>query len=646
MSMQIRNIVLWNAKGDRRELTFELGQMNIITGESSTGKSALIDIVDYCMAAGECRVPGVIRRTVAWYGLHLQIGNQELFIARKAPDNGAKTSFVVYFEEGVRLQVPQFSDLRGTGNFEALEELLTRKVGISPNLNIPPEYATRDDLEATIRHALKFCFQPQYEIASRSILFHRQSEPFMAQAIVDTMPYFLGAVREDFLTRQDELRRTRRELKRAERRAAEEQSVGTGGLDRGLAMLAEAQDVGLVGPGTPPTTLADLRQRLQVAQEWRPEAPPVPPGSAIAGLQGEVAQLEEERLKLNDEIRAVGAFAHQLEGFSVEASEQKVRLESIGLVDVEEPASTCPVCRQSVVTEIPSADAVRESLNEIGSRLAAFSGDRPALHEYIEKQRTSLESIENRLRERRQAIAALRANEAVSLSKIDPTAAQAFVAGRIQLYLESLAAIEEKSSDDSMLSTLRDKIRDLETELDEPGVERRVRSILNQISDPMKTWAQKLDLEYKNSPLRLDWKRLTLIADTDDGELPLSQMGSGKNWVGYHLLAHIALHSYFAGKRRPVPRFLFLDQPTQVFYPPEDDAEGKVDKLKDSDKEAVHRMFEWIRDRVAEMSDFQVIITDHADLSDSYFQDAILEKWRGNKKLIPEEWLPSGGPLP
>lgn len=47
--------------------------MNVITGASKTGESALIDVVDYCDGNGECRVPeGPIRRAVSWFGLRLK----------------------------------------------------------------------------------------------------------------------------------------------------------------------------------------------------------------------------------------------------------------------------------------------------------------------------------------------------------------------------------------------------------------------------------------------------------------------------------------------------------------------------------------------------------------------------------------------
>jgi len=45
MSMQILNIVLYGHDGRQRTLSLRAGGVNVITGASKTGKSALIDIV-------------------------------------------------------------------------------------------------------------------------------------------------------------------------------------------------------------------------------------------------------------------------------------------------------------------------------------------------------------------------------------------------------------------------------------------------------------------------------------------------------------------------------------------------------------------------------------------------------------------------
>ena len=48
MTLQIRSISIYSRGGERRDVKFRLGALNIVTGASKTGKSALLDIVDYC----------------------------------------------------------------------------------------------------------------------------------------------------------------------------------------------------------------------------------------------------------------------------------------------------------------------------------------------------------------------------------------------------------------------------------------------------------------------------------------------------------------------------------------------------------------------------------------------------------------------
>jgi Protein of unknown function (DUF3732) len=77
-------------------------------------------------------------------------------------------------------------------------------------------------------------------------------------------------------------------------------------------------------------------------------------------------------------------------------------------------------------------------------------------------------------------------------------------------------------------------------------------------------YASRLQLEHGENSLRLDQKNLTVVADTVYGPLSLPQIGSGENWVGYRVAAHLALHKLFRTLDRPVPAFLMLDQPSQA----------------------------------------------------------------------------------
>ena len=59
MKFYIDSILLWPKKANLtyRRVKFEPDKINIITGASRTGKSAIIPIIDYCLGSGKCTIP-------------------------------------------------------------------------------------------------------------------------------------------------------------------------------------------------------------------------------------------------------------------------------------------------------------------------------------------------------------------------------------------------------------------------------------------------------------------------------------------------------------------------------------------------------------------------------------------------------------
>lgn len=179
----------------------------------------------------------------------------------------------------------------------------------------------------------------------------------------------------------------------------------------------------------------------------------------------------------------------------------------------------------------------------------------------------------------------------------------------------------------------------LEELLSDERIQERLTSISTLLGNRMTEWSKKLLLEHSDAPLRLDLKKLTVIADTVDGPIPMIRMGSGENWVSYHLISHLALHEWFVKRNRPVPGFLFLDQPSQVYFPPERDVDGTLSSGKEEDRLAVIRMFRLVLDVVGELAPgLQVVITEHADIAEDWYQSAVAQRWRNGVKLVPEDW--------
>lgn len=62
---------------------------------------------------------------------------------------------------------------------------------------------------------------------------------------------------------------------------------------------------------------------------------------------------------------------------------------------------------------------------------------------------------------------------------------------------------------------------------------------------------------------------MTIIFDRTDRPVPMSRTGGGENHLAYHLSALLALHLFASKNNCPIPQFLLIDQPTQVYFPSE-----------------------------------------------------------------------------
>jgi hypothetical protein len=645
LSIQIAKLILYSTSGQIRELVFRIGALNILTGASKTGKSAVIDILDYCTGRSECYVAdGVIRKHVAWYAVLFHQGQSQILVARKNPAPGEKTSPEIYLERGTHIALPALDALHKNSTVEAVEKFLAAALGISENEHRPPEGQTRAPLEANFRHALIFSIQDQDDIDSKRILFHRQADNWVAQAIKDTFPYFLGAIDENHLLRQAQLDAARRQLRQLERQARDAQSIDSDEFPRARALFDEAKQFGLISERLAPITYEIVIGALRDAarDDYVRDEMVVSDGEDIlAGLRNERHQLRAELERVKAEIRSTRLFSSESTGYERETREQRARLSAVGLVkNGNHDGRQCPLCESTLQSPVPAVTQVARSLREVSNQLQAVEMENPRLQARLISLQKEEELLGTRLRESQQRMnERLRENEILKVQQ-DNFILQARVIGKIAQYLDTAANTQDDSSLNQALETARSRVAILEQDLDADNAQERVDTYLNIIGRYMSTYSADLDLEHRGSQLRLDIKNLTVIADTLDGPVPLYRMGSGENWVGYHVLAHLALHKWFRQKGRPVPSFLIFDQPSQAHYPPERDAEGSISVLGDEDKTAVMQLFKLISVAAQELAPgLQIIVMDHADLKDSWFETAVVERWRGGKKLIPSEWI-------
>jgi hypothetical protein len=65
--------------------------------------------------------------------------------------------------------------------------------------------------------------------------------------------------------------------------------------------------------------------------------------------------------------------------------------------------------------------------------------------------------------------------------------------------------------------------------------------------------------------------------------------------------------------------------------------------VPDDDRHRVLQMFTLIFEAVEAVAPgLQVILIEHADINEDWYRDAVIERWRGGKKLVPEDWKREG----
>lgn len=634
--MQIRELVLYGYNGQIRHLTFKLGEVNIITGKSQSGKSVIGDIIDYCLGGTSCNIAdGKVRDNVSWYGLLLQLDSEQIFVARKNPDHGDDTTAYCYIEIGESVEIPHTCQWESNANVIGLEEILSRRIGISENIHRPPEGQSRLAVSANIRHALYYCFQKQTEIATNESLFHKQSEDFITQTIRDTIPYFLGIVSEEALALVSERSILTRQRTLEKRKLGENQELIGGGLQRAISLLSEAKAVGLISTEVEPdyNDYPGLTKLLQGLTQWQPTDIYEVGMDRLTYLQSGLEYCYQELEEIESNIFKAKKFIDESSGYEEEASQQRVRLESIGLFEqLNFNNGMCPFCSGVLTSPLPSIEMVKASILNLDKAIANVTREKPRLQEFI----TGLEQERQRKQEEisniKSEIDGIYEQQEESQKIKDLNSRRARVIGRVSLWVESVRNDVDYGKSEQKILELESRLKEIEQLLDRDSVEERKQSILSRMQIDMTEWAKELQLEHSGNPYRLDLKQVTVVVDKAERPVPLRQLGSGANWVGVHLITYFALQKFFIDANRPVPRFLFLDQPSQVYFPSES---GK----KKTDWYRVRGIYDFIFKRVEEMKEgLQVIIVDHANFDDVKFKDHILENWHDEENLIPREW--------
>ncbi|WP_189351566.1 DUF3732 domain-containing protein [Zhihengliuella salsuginis] len=606
----------------------------------------MLDIVEYCLGRNTVTIPtGVISDHASWYYVLLQFSNERLLICRPNPET-ASTNRAMVRTGGLGLTPPNFRELEVNADTEVLKDALTERLEIQSFTVDPENGSLRHPFDVSIRQALFYCFQSQGEIASRDVLFHRQVDNSIKTMIRDSLPYFLGAatpeqsaIRRQLIAARRTLQRTQNRIQAGETDLEQQDSRVTHLLESAVGLDMLPSDA-VIGAGERVRTLLESILKYQFD------------GSSTENTVGSKRrrELTEEGRTLRSRIREVDDRLDLLSSLQVEQSDsqsegqyQTERLRALDLLVPKseisnDDSSVCPLCDQGLDHPDETLDDLRQLLNALEDRLKASKGIASRRQATIERLKRSREPLVEALRDNVVELDALAQQDSAIAAGREQRERIAYLQGRVSQELErGVGAVSGLTELRSAEHRYRGQLSRLEEISEQNDPAAALRAAIDSVSDLMTDYARYLQLEGSDHYVCLDPVELTVAVQRPGGRVPLGRMGSAENWVGYHLVAHLALHHWFATNDRPVPGFLMFDQPTQAFFP-----EEVVDAAddEDADWEAVRRQFTLMRDVVGALDgDLQVIVCDHANLSDNWFQDAVVENWRNGVAFIPADWI-------
>ena len=661
MQLTILKIILWSKNTDLRPrvIPFEPGKINVISGESGTGKSTLTWIVDYCLGSEKCSIPvGLIRDLTGWFGLHLKLANTEMIIARRNPEDQQSTTDL-YWNEGLKLEVPAIVQKNAR-----VDDLKNRfnQIAHLPSLDFSTDDVVGYAGRPSSRDMAAFNFQPQHIVANPYTFFFKADTTEHREKLRIIFPLVLGSIDATTLAKQRELKDAEREYDKLRRELEARTTAARAWEAEVESYYLQAKGLGLLADSPSPGPawgldkyLLELRRVPDSVRQM--DLPEVREGTHEAAtgefvrVAAEEDQLAQDTGSLKRRLDKIDQLSASLNDYGSSFTSQEDRLEGVGWLEEKlRDNHECPVCAavhtdgNTRLTELQTLAREMKSL-AVSVRQAPAKLDQEQAN--LRQELRDKETLLSRARQKRKFLEERTAAFAAQRQRVRQI--YLFV-GRVEQALENVMSSRNVDDLQDKAKALAERLSRLRRELDGKSRQDRLNAAIDKVSARIADYAKSLRLEHATENVRLNTRELTLQFRPLSGRTDfLWEVGSGQNWVGYHLAGLLALHEHFNGlPQNPVPRFLMIDQPSQVYFPEawptmDQTPGGNKPSERSPDIEGVRRIFAALSEFITVLKgQFQVIVTEHAGSITWQGIDNVhlVANWREGHDdfLIPAEW--------
>lgn len=661
MKFQLLNLIVWPKSQEfaPKIVPFKLGQVNVITGASRTGKSAIIPIIDYCLASSDCFIPiDTIRDYASWYGVVFQTDIEQILISRKVP-NGNKVSNDFYLSRGTFVSIPPVikePNEKADGIKHILNTIASVpyfSLGGGENENENESFQAR----LGFRDLMALVFQNQDIVANQNILFYKTHSHEHRERLRNWFPFILGAENIEVLSARHRLQSIEKRLNQLRKEFEKVKNVSGSWMANMLGHLKVAHEYGIleneVSDETEPEDLLLIAKNIfeNIPEYSKTKFDNI----EVANKEILDLELKEERISFQIGVakKRLGDVKRLKSGFvdyGISQSKRADRLHiSQWLESISSESLACPACGS---TEHP------RTTNELSKVITAFKKYEDQSRKVAEVP-TSFAREEDRIKLELQKLLdekekyqkrfdLLMARDEIAQEEFQSKKSMFLFLGHLKASMETFEKLVDGGELQKEISILEKEYSDLIKLVDRETVQKLINKAVATISQGILNHLTTLDVEdkYRKIAPKFSTKDLNISVLSNDGHWHfLAEVGSASNWVAFHIGLMCSLQEYFLELDSScVPSFVIFDQPSQVYFPKlkrSDENDEYDPQYENEDIKAVKSMFTTLAKSVlVNRGGWQCIILDHADSSIYGDIEGVYEvaEWRNGEKLIPEEW--------
>lgn len=616
MKFILHEIKLWfkYENAEPKSYLFLANKINVVTGDSTTGKTSFWNIIDYCLLSGKVTIANTIIEKVLWFGIRFTINDKEISIVRKTPINGAVSS-EVYFDIGALPDKPE-SNI----TIPEVKSTLDEEYGITDALRFPfGKESGKSTFNLSYRHFLLFNSLTQTIIDAPETYFDTTfyGKEEYDEALGHIFDLVIGVNDLKNIKAKEKLKEIETELKKIQSQERKNQRK-TENFEKGILRLIEkCKKYNFIDYSE---HFENVNDEMAIIQDVIANTRKV---AKNAQLFNEIDNLYKRKNEVQAQINAINQYQKEFDLYKKNLDKSADSLQPIEFLNQKLSDQLIDSYETKMFMESleSSLKDIRENLSQKVTKPLKVSGD-------ILELRGQLQEIDKKI------------SQLNEIKKNYLAEGEKFIAlGEIKHEFEQI----QKEKVINPIDTI--KLNKLN---EEKGRLASVPAETEQIRYTMKTLLnesiQRNYNQLKSLTAYNDYRTvfddskmiLKLYPPSDQLQFPLENVGSASNYMFMHLCVYLGLHEHVIKiQENHIPKFLFIDQPSTPYY------EGKNDdKVKLLDAFTLLNSFvDYILTQ--KKQHFQIFMVEHA--SKEYWEEKNLsyfhtvDEFIDGKGLIPSE---------